>query len=216
MPSKGKKNMEVIIMTKLNSTAKKIDTFFKFFATLLNIAGITLLVGLAIIGAAFLFDLDPAMVGHGYNTVNIGFMKLRIAEAYAPDPRHVLKVMAAQLVLALVVCFVTRFCIKCMRQILQPMVDNKPFDSTVSTNLKKLAKYALIAGIAVNVIELLSSIALIRGYDLDLLIIHEKIPHAEFQYTFDFGFLLVWGILLLLSYVFRYGEELQQLSDETL
>ena len=203
-------------MTKLNSTARKIDTLFKIFTVLLSIAGIALLAGLAVIGATFLFKLDPAMVGTGYNTISLGCLKLRIADMYAPDPYHVLKVMAAQMVLALVVIFVIRLCVKCIRQILKPMVENKPFDATVSVNLKKLAKYALILGITVNVIELLSSIALVRGYDLDLLIMHETIPHAEFQFTFDFSFLPVWGLLLLLSYVFRYGEELQQLSDETL
>jgi hypothetical protein len=30
------------------------------------------------------------------------------------------------------------------------------------------------------------------------------------------SFLLVAGVLFLLSYVFRYAEELQKLSDETL
>ena len=203
-------------MTKLNSTAKKIDTFFKIFYTLLNIAGIALLVGLAIIGAAFLFDLDPAMVGHGYNTVDIGFLELQIADTYAPDPHHVLKVMAVQSVLALVVCIFARLCVTCIRQILQPMTENAPFSGTVSTNLKKLAKYSVILGIAVNAIQLFSNIMLVLGYDLHLLLLSEKITHLEFFFTFDPTFLVVAVVFLLLSYIFRYGEELQQLSDETL
>ena len=203
-------------MTKLNSTAKKIDTFFKIFHTLLNIAGIALLVGLAIIGAAFLFDLDPTMVGHGYNTIDIGFLELQIADAYAPDPYHVLKVMAVQSVLSLVVCIFARLCVTCIRQILQPMTENAPFSSTVSTNLKKLAKYSVILGIAVNAIQIVSHVMLVLGYDLHLLLLSEKITHLEFFFTFDPTFLVVAAVFLLLSYIFRYGEELQQLSDETL
>lgn len=203
-------------MTKLNSTAKKIDTFFKIFHTLLNIAGIALLVGLAIIGAAFLFDLDPAMVGHGYNTVDIGFLELQIADTYAPDPHHVLKVMAVQSVLALVVCIFARLCVTCIRQILQPMTENAPFSGNVSTNLKKLAKYSVILGIAVNAIQIVSHVMLVLGYDLHLLLLSEKITHLEFFFTFDPTFLVVAAVFLLLSYIFRYGEELQQLSDETL
>lgn len=203
-------------MTKLNSTAKKIDTFFKIFYTLLNIAGIALLVGLAIIGAAFLFDLDPTMVGHGYNTIDIGFLELQIADAYAPDPYHVLKVMAVQSVLSLVVCIFARLCVTCIRQILQPMTENAPFSSTVSTNLKKLAKYSVILGIAVNAIQIVSHVMLVLGYDLHLLLLSEKITHLEFFFTFDPTFLVVAAVFLLLSYIFRYGEELQQLSDETL
>lgn len=203
-------------MNKLNSTAKKIDTFFKVFRILLDIATVTLLAGLAVIGAAFLFDLDPAKVGSGYNTVSLGFLKLQIAEAYAPDAHHVLIVLAVQIVLAIVVCIVARLCVKCICQILQPMLQNEPFDSTISTNLKKLAKYALILGIAVNIIQPLVTGALIFGYDLHLLLLSEKIPHVEFIFSFDLTFLVVAAVFLLLSYIFRYGEELQQLSDETL
>lgn len=203
-------------MNKLNSTARKIDTFFKIFNTLLNIAGVALLAGLAIIGAAFLFDLDPAMVGSGYNTITLGFLKLQIADAYAPDPHHVLKVLAVQMLLALVVCFVARLCVKCIRQILQPMAENEPFNSAVSANLKKLAKYSLILGIAFNAILLFANLALVFGYDLHLLLLSEKIPHVEFLFSFDLTFLVVAAVFLLLSYVFHYGEELQRLSDETL
>ena len=37
-------------MTKLNSTAKKIDTVFKVLTVLFRVAGVALLVGLVIIG----------------------------------------------------------------------------------------------------------------------------------------------------------------------
>ena len=55
-----------------------------------------------------------------------------------------------------------------------------------------------------------------KAYDLHLLLLSEKISHVEFMFVFDLSFLVVYGVLLLLSYIFRYGEELQQLSDETL
>ena len=34
--------------------------------------------------------------------------------------------------------------------------------------------------------------------------------------AYNLGNLLYWAGLMLLSYVFRYGEELQKLSDETI
>ena len=36
------------------------------------------------------------------------------------------------------------------------------------------------------------------------------------NYTFDLGFVIVFFVLLLMSYIFSYGAQLQQLSDETL
>ena len=53
-------------------------------------------------------------------------------------------------------------------------------------------------------------------YDLPGLMISEKITHITGNFKVDLSFLIYWAILLLLSYVFRYGEGLQQLSDETL
>ena len=203
-------------MNKLQATAKKIDTFFKIITIFLNVAVIAMLVGLVIIGAAFLFDLDPAMVGNGYNTVSLGFLDLQISDVYAPDAHHVLTLFAVRLVLALVVCIITRLCVNCIRRILQPMVESKPFDSTISTNLKKMAKYSLILGIAVNIIGAFSTAVLVFGYDLHLLLLSERIPHLDYNFSFDLTFLLAAAAFLLMSYVFHYGEELQQLSDETL
>ena len=36
------------------------------------------------------------------------------------------------------------------------------------------------------------------------------------NYTFDAGFLLIFAVLMLVSWIFEYGTELQKLSDETL
>ena len=48
------------------------------------------------------------------------------------------------------------------------------------------------------------------------LLISEKITHVGGMFQIDLTFLVYWAILMLLSYVFQYGEQLQQLSDETL
>ena len=53
-------------------------------------------------------------------------------------------------------------------------------------------------------------------FDLPALLVSEKIAHVGGLFEVDLSFLIYWAILMLLSYVFRYGEQLQQLSDETL
>ena len=94
--------------------------------------------------------------------------------------------------------------------------EEKPFDSIVSTNLKKLAKLSITLGILYNIIILSEQILTVFVYGLPGLLISEKIIHVDGMFKIDLTFLIYWAILLLLSYVFRYGEELQQLSDETL
>ena len=103
-----------------------------------------------------------------------------------------------------------------IREILKPMTEEKPFAAIVSTNLKKLAKLSIVIGILVNIIILSEQIMMIFVFDLPSLLISEKIVHVGGMFKIDLTFLIYWAILMLLSYVFRYGESLQQLSDETL
>ena len=86
----------------------------------------------------------------------------------------------------------------------------------VDDNLKKLAKLSVVLGILVNIIILAEQIMTVFVYDLPGLLLSEKIIHVGGMFQVDLTFLIYWAILMLLSYVFRYGEGLQQLSDETL
>ena len=96
------------------------------------------------------------------------------------------------------------------------MKQGRPFSSEVSVNLKKIAILGIFSGIAINCVDLVERIMLAAAYDLPSLLISEKITRIEINYTFDLTFLIYSAVLLLLSYVFSYGTQLQELSDETL
>ena len=175
-----------------------------------------LIVGLCVLAAAFLFDLPPHLVGTGYNHADLGFVTFTVAENYLPDHRIIWCEVAMEMILSLICMVPAHFSVKAIRNILAPMKNGEPFHNTVSTNLKKLANYSCALGIGINLQKIISNILLVKAYDLHLLLLSEKISHVEFMFVFDFSFLVVYGILLLLSYIFHYGEQLQQLSDETL
>ena len=203
-------------MNKLSATAKKLDVFFKVIGVLLSIAAVACLVCLGIIAAGYIFDLAPEQIGTGYDNMEIGFLELQLAEGYAPDTDLVLLREAVQLALTSVFAFVCRFCVRCIRNILRPMTEGAPFHSAVSKNLKKIAILSLILGMAANCIRLVDQIILVHAIDLPALLTGGPIARVTVDYTFDISFLAAGAVLLLLSYVFRYGEQLQQLSDETL
>lgn len=92
----------------------------------------------------------------------------------------------------------------------------KPFDSSASINLKKLAKLSIRIGILWNIIKLSEMIVMVFVYDLPGLVLSEKISHVSGMFQVDLTFLVYWAVLTLLSYVFQHGQQLQQLSDETL
>lgn len=203
-------------MEKLKKTASTLDTVMKILSVCIRISAIALLIGLAILAAGFFFDLPSQMVGSGYASARLGFLTITVAESYMPDYHTVWAQVAAEIAMAFLCLIPSHLIVKSIRAILDPLKNGEPFHNTVSLHLSKIARYVCVLGISLNLLEIVGHILLIKAFDLHLLMLSERIPHVEFQFTFDFSFLLVSGILLLLSYVFRYGEELQQLSDETL
>jgi len=203
-------------MKSVTRTASVLDKFLHIVSIAIRIASVALIIGLGILTAGFLFDLPPHVIGTGYNHADLGFVTFTVAENYLPDHRIIWCEVAMEIILALICMIPAHLSVKAIRNILAPMKNGKPFHNTVSTNLKKLANYSFALGIGLNLQKIISNIFLVKAYDLHLLLLSEKISHVEFMFVFDLSFLVIFGVLLLLSYIFRYGEELQQLSDETL
>ena len=203
-------------MNNLSNTAKKLDKVLEIVHIVFGALAIACIVGVALITVAYILKWDPAMIGTDYENFDIGFLELTVAEAYAPDKWLVLLQAAITLAVSCRLLYDGRRGVGYIREILRPMTEEKPFDTIVSTNLKKLAKLSINLGILYNIIILSEQIITVFVYDLPGLLISEKIAHVGGMFNVDLTFLIYWAILLLLSYVFRYGEELQQLSDETL
>ena len=203
-------------MNNLSNTAKKLDKVFNIAHIVLGALAIACIVLVALIGVAYILKLDPEMIGTNYENFDIGFLELTIAEAYAPGKWLVLLHAAIILAVSCRLCYDGRKGVGYVREILQPMIEEKPFASIVSTNLKKLARLSINLGILGNIIILTDQIITVFVYDLPGLLISEKITHVGGMFNVDLTFLVYWAIFTLLSYVFRYGEQLQQLDDETL
>lgn len=203
-------------MNNLSNTARKLDKVLEIAHIVFGALAIACIVGVALIAVAYVLKLDPNMIGTGYENFDIGFLELTVAESFAPDKWLVLLQAAITLAVSCRLMYDARRGVGYVREILLPMKEEKPFDSIVSTNLKKLAKLSIHLGILGNIILLSEQIMTVFVYDLPGLLISEKITHVGGMFNLDLTFVVYWAILLLLSYVFRYGEELQQLSDETL
>ena len=203
-------------MNNLSNTARKLDKVLEIAHIVFGALAIACIVGVAMIAAAYVLRLDPSMIGTGYENFDVGFLELTVAESYAPDKWMILLQAAITLAVSCRLMYDARRGVGYIREILNPMKEEKPFDTIVSTNLKKLAKLSINLGILGNIIILSEQIMTVFVYDLPGLLVSEKITHVGGMFNVDLTFVVYWAILLLLSYVFRYGEELQQLSDETL
>lgn len=203
-------------MNNLTNTARKLDKVFEIVHIVFGALAIASIVGVALIAVAYLLKLDPTFIGTGYGNFDIGFLELEVAPAFAPNKWLILAQAAFTLLVSCRLFYDGRRGVGYIREILKPMIEEKPFDSIVSTNLKKLAKLSVVLGILVNIIILSEQIMTVFVYGLPGLLISEKIIHVTGMFKIDLTFIVYWAILMLLSYVFRYGESLQQLSDETL
>ena len=203
-------------MNNLTNTARKLDKVFEIVHIVFGALAIASIVGVALIAVAYILKLDPEFIGTNYESFDIGFMELEVAPAYAPNKWLVLAQAAFTLLISCRLFYDSRRGIGYIREILKPMIENKPFDSIVSTNLQKLAKLSIVIGILVNIIILADQIMTVFVFNLPGLLVSEKITHVAGMFKVDLTFIVYWAILMLLSYVFRHGEQLQQLSDETL
>ena len=203
-------------MNNLTNTAKKLDKVFEIVHIVFGALAIAAIVGVALIAVAYVLKLDPEFIGTGYENFDIGYLELEVTPAFAPNKWLILAQAAITLLVSCRLFYDGRRGVGYIREILKPMIEEKPFDSIVSTNLSKLAKLSIVIGILVNIIILSEQIMTVFVYNLPALLISEKIVHVTGMFKVDLTFLIYWAILMLLSYVFQHGESLQQLSDETL
>ena len=203
-------------MKDLTKTASILDKILHILYVVTAVGAIACLVGLGILAVGAFFDLPPHMIGTGFQNADLGNITISVAEDQMPAFSVILGKTAVEIVLTLVCLLIARKMISTIRDILSPMKVGEPFHTSVSSNLKKLAIHTCIIGVAMNVQDILSNTLTVMAYNLADVMVNEQITHISITNVFDLSFLFVVGILLLLSYVFRYGEELQQLSDETL
>ena len=203
-------------MNNLTNTAKKLDKIFEIASIVLGALAIASAVFIVLIGLGYVLKWDPEFIGTGYASFNVGFLELEAAPGYGPDPWVILGHAAFTLAVGILLLLDGRRGIGYVRGILRPMTEDKPFDSSASINLKKLAKLSIRIGILWNIIKLSEMIVMVFVYDLPGLLLSEKISYVSGMCQVDLTFLVYWAILTLLSYVFQHGQQLQQLSDETL
>lgn len=201
-------------MEKLKKTAKGLDTFFKI-AYRLGIAAMVL-GSLIILFVWWLYLGDPDILDLLRFDLDFGNISFRLADSVVPAREYVFwyfllgtLIGGAQLP---VFCMVFHT----IRGILKPMKEGKPFDENIADYLKRLGWLTIANGVLAELGELVVTGNLLPGYDLGALFLSDQITQVTTSHSFDATFLVYAVVLFLLSYVFRYGTELQQLSDETL
>jgi hypothetical protein len=206
-------------MNKLMNTAKKLDTFFKVLQKIMKITLIVVVCILAVLTIANFVTPDE-VIANGYYSVDLGSITIELTESYSPQDNHMfLAYLWLGIGPAAIVVIALYYALGQIRKILKPMSEGNPFDSTVSVNIRKIAYVSIVLGIVANVASFIETFVAIKMIDRFNLLENVKegtIQSVTANFSMDVTFLVVFFILLLISYIFRYGEELQQQVDETL
>lgn len=201
-------------MEKLIRTSHILDKLFKVIRCIDIVIGI-ICIPLLIISFVLPENFYTDMADAANTLIWLDTIKLQLNQSL-PLSGTLKAAVSAALILAVVGCGIIAFGLQLLRNILTPMKEGKPFDNTVSTNLRKLGWLTVIGSIAYSVISTLSLHFISNLYDLTTLFIDGSVDGIMVNYRYNIAFLIVAALLFLLSYIFRYGEELQQQSDETL
>ena len=120
------------------------------------------------------------------------------------------------LLITAIFIFIIYKSIQTIESICKIAMDHTPFDVRVANHIKNLAKYILAGGIVFNILEVCRVLYFKQILNFDLLFNTKYVTQINFDIRLHLSFLIFAALIYLLSYIFRYGQELQQLSDETL
>lgn len=200
-------------MEKIMKTSKILNNIAGFYRTLLKVA--TIIIAVAVVILLFVSKHSSIWSGVDY-TLQLGDVSLALIPdgTIPPDATRLLTI--GGLIFSIPLLIFSSMCLRIIQDILYPMSQGKPFTDRVSNSLRKLSFITLIVGAISEIGDMVFSTLELSSIKLDALFNPAVVSGYTVEHSMDMNFLLLFGVLFLMSHVFRYGEQLQQLSDETL
>mgnify|MGYP002626754442 CR=1 FL=1 len=193
-------------MEKLTKTAKVLDVIARVLFWVILASGVVALIAIA----AGLFGLTRKYELFSVGTsVHVSGLWIDLPEPMDSGSYVPLLILGAVMLVLMV--GLSLYGIRVVRSILSPMQEGKPFEHSVSGDLKKLGWLSLAVGVAQPIIQSIAQKIALRSLPLEGYGVEVMQEHV-----FDATYLIIALALFLFSYIFRYGEELQRQADETL
>lgn len=189
--------------------------------TLYTISRVAQKISLAAMIVLLIFSVSVLVIkDEGFITnskiMEFGNLELELTDSALPAASIQRGRIAIGLAVIALICGFGSYVLRDVTLLLAPIADGRPFESGVSTRLRKLAILTLIGGAAIQLLQSLGDLLLTNAYHLTELFKEGMVQNVSVNFQFNFAFFFVAMFIGLLSFVFRYGEELQRESDETL
>ena len=187
--------------------------------TITNIIRILVIIAFVVVAVAagVIFFIPGTVIPEGIITtsVSLGDVTVHLAEGAAVGTMDKSR-FSIILAFAAVILLLTLYGLRMVKQILKPMKEGRPFDESIADSLRRLGHVVLASGIVSCVLAYMSQAAMLGVIDYKELFNPALVTGVEIRSSFSINFIFVALALYLMSYVFRYGSELQRESDETL
>ena len=196
---------------KLSATARTVDRIVKICGGIFKAFVIVLLVFSILVPL-----LGEKVFATGSITAELGFVKVHLAPEYQDITSMVKMYTVVSLLCGCAGCAMLAYICSLLRQMLAPMKEGRPFEKRVSADMRKIAWAVLIGGGINEILKLLEQIFVIKALPMDRLFSSDVVTYREYLFHIDGGFVILFFVILFLSYIFSYGQSLQQEADETI
>lgn len=201
-------------MNKIQKTAKSLDRLFSFFQKLTVVAIVIGAIGLFL--AWYMWLGDKSVWQLFYTTLKFGGIEFQLDRSVVPAENALFLYLLFGTLLGALQLPVLYMTFGSIRGILELMIEGTPFHEHIVYYIKRLG-WLTIAGGIINIFAgFVVQGNFLPKYDLASLFLSEQITKVTTTYSADVSFIVYAIVLFLLAEVFRYGMQLQQLSDETL
>lgn len=197
--------------SKMTRVAKNLDILANVTGKITAAAGI-----LCIIIAVLTLIFGGKMFSDGAVTLDLDFVKFHLNNNADINEQFLKYYVFAATLGGGIICFLVYYISRLLRSILSPMKAERPFEAGTPECLKKVGWAILIGGFLSELVGILARALLIKAYSLGDLFSSAAIEKTDFVFTMQFDFVLIACAVFLLSYIFTYGQVLQQDADETL
>ncbi|MBQ4447805.1 MAG: hypothetical protein II897_05890 [Clostridia bacterium] len=196
-------------IAKTSSTLEKIFKIVQGFAFAGVIVAAVMIVFVAILGEKMIASASRLDLGKiTLNLTGGKFDHLNLPAAKA----HLIGMLAS----TAIGCAALWYGFKVLRELLNHTKSGEPFASGIARVTRKLAFTTFIGGGLIEAARVIGDFFQLKLYDLDSMFDKTIVSGYSFDFNFSLWFFFTALLLLFFSYMFRRGEELQQLEDETL
>lgn len=201
-------------MKDLKRSARTLNTILNILFWLLIVRGIFA----AGYHAMMLCNIisDPGSLSGMLDRLTVDWLTIEAAQGFNVSLDAAVSMKLVQLLFAVAITVIACLGLRALKRVLLPIELGQPFRSGISADIRRLGKCAFRLGMAEN-LYMLAVVSLMERHSiLQSLLPSDAIATVSSEPAFRPAWFIVTAVLAILSMVFRQGEQLQQLADETL